>query len=92
MPPLTYKARFNLKHGFSRDRAHSLEQISFLSGYTLEGIKGIYAKGIGAYHSNRASVRPSVKSPEQWAMARVYASIYPGSKASKIDKDLLIKR
>lgn len=92
MSPLTYKVRFNLKYGFSRDRSHSLEQISFLSGYTLEGLKGIYAKGIGAYHTNRASVRPSVKTPEQWAMARVYASIHPDSRSGKVDKDLLIKR
>jgi len=37
-------------------------------------------------------VRPNVKSPEQWAMARVYASIDPSSKAHKIDKSHLKKK
>ena len=51
----------------------------------------IYNKGIGAYKTNPQSVRPSVKSPEQWAFARVYASISPNSKASKIDAIHLVK-
>lgn len=89
---LTYKNRFNNKYGFKKDEPHSLEEISKLTGYKLQGLQGIFSKGIGAYKTNRASVRPTVKSPEQWAMARVYASIYPNSKSGKIDKDLLIKR
>ena len=44
----------------------------------------IYNKGIGAYKTNPSSVRPNVKSKEQWAMARVYSSVM-GGKASKID-------
>ena len=89
---LTFKNRFNAKYGFKKDEPHSLQEISRLTGYTLAGLRGIYAKGIGAYTTNRASVRPTVKSPEEWAMARVYASIYPNSKSGIIDKDLLIKK
>jgi len=38
------------------------------------------------------SVRKSVKSPQQWAYARVYAAVNPESKAHKIDKMFLIKK
>ena len=43
------------------------------------------------YKTNPKSVRPNVKSKEQWAYARVYASINPKSKAYKIDKSHLKK-
>lgn len=89
---LTYRNRFNKKYGFPKDESHSLAEISKLTGYKLSGLQGIYNKGIGAYSTSRNSVRPNVLSPEQWAQSRVYASIYPGSKSGKIDKDLLIKK
>jgi hypothetical protein len=87
----TYKQKFNKKYGFDKDESHSLEEISKLSGYQLKGLQTIYDKGIGAYKTNPSSVRPQVKSPEQWAYARVYASINPTSKASVVDKSHLIK-
>jgi len=89
---LTYKEKFNKKHKQPLNKSNSLKEISDLSGYTLKGIKGIYNKGIGAYKTNPQSVRPQVKSAEQWAYARVYASVSKGSKSAKIDKDLLIKK
>jgi hypothetical protein len=36
----------------------------------------VYWRGIGAYKTNPSSVRPSVSSPEQWAMARVNSFLY----------------
>ena len=87
----TYKQKFNKKHSLPKDKAHSLKDVSKLSGYKLKGLQTIYDKGIGAYKTNPGSVRPNVKSPEQWAMARVYASINPKSKAYKIDKSHLKK-
>ena len=89
---LTYKQKFNKKYKQPKDKSNTLQEISKLTGYTLKGLKGIYNKGIGAYKTNPQSVRPNVKSKEQWAMARVYASISPGSKSAKIDKDLLVKK
>jgi hypothetical protein len=88
---LTYRNKFNLKYGFKKDESHSLKDISKITGYRLSGLQTIYNKGIGAFKTSRNSVRPSVKSPEQWAMARVYASINPSSKAYLIDKSHLIK-
>tara|TARA_R110001632_G_C11113565_1_gene392738 strand:+ start:277 stop:468 length:192 start_codon:yes stop_codon:yes gene_type:complete len=57
-----------------------------LTGYEIKGLRIIFNKGKGAYKSNPQSVRPNVTSPEQWAYARVYASVNPKSKAYKIDK------
>jgi HK97 family phage portal protein len=36
----------------------------------------VYKRGIGAYRTNPDSVRPTVSSPEQWAMARVNSFLY----------------
>jgi len=36
----------------------------------------VYKRGIGAYRTNPQSVRPTVSSPEQWAMARVNSFLY----------------
>lgn len=88
---LTYRNKFNIKHGFAKDTSHSLQDIAKITGYKLSGLQTIYNKGIGAYSTSRNSVRPSVKSPEQWAFARVYASINPSSKAYQIDKIHLVK-
>lgn len=38
---------------------------------TLRKLKIVYNRGIGAYKTNPSSVRPTVKSAEQWAQARV---------------------
>lgn len=38
---------------------------------TVEMLRQVYDRGVGAYRTNPESVRPNVSSPEQWAMARV---------------------
>ena len=92
MGKLTYKQQFNKKHKQPLSKSNSLKEISKLSGYELKGIKIIFEKGKGAYKSNPQSVRPNVKSPEQWAYARVYASVNSKSKSYKIDKSHLKKK
>ena len=89
---LTYKQQFNKKHKQPLSKSNSLKDISRLSGYQLKGIKTIFDKGKGAYKTNPQSVRPQVKSAEQWGDARVYASVNPKSKAYKIDKIHLKKK
>lgn len=87
----TYKQKYNKKFGYSKDESHSLKEISKDTGVSLKGLQQIYNKGIGAYKTNPESVRPNVKSKEQWAMARVYSAVM-GGKASKIDeKELEMK-
>ena len=88
----TYKQKFNKKHGQKLNQPNSLEDISRLSGYELKGLKTIFNKGIGAYKTNPQSVRPNVKSPEQWAYSRLYAAVDKSSKAYKIDKIHLRKK
>lgn len=89
---LTYKQKFNKKYNQPLNESNSLKEISDKTGYKLSGIKTIFDKGKGAYKTNPQSVRPNVKSPEQWAYARVYAAVNPSSKAYKIDKVHLKKK
>ena len=42
----------------------------------LRTLSAVFKRGIGAYKTNPESVRPSVKSPEMWAMARVNSFLY----------------
>jgi len=85
---ITYKHKYNKKYGYEKNQSHDLEQISKDTGVSLEGLQEIYNKGIGAFKTNPESVRPNVKSKEQWAMARVYSAVM-GGKASKIDSNEL---
>ena len=88
---LTYKHKFNKKYGFKRDEPHSIAEIARLTGYKLSGLQTIFNRGVGAFRTNRAAVRPQVKSEDEWAYARVYAAIDPSSKAHKVDKMFLVK-
>jgi len=89
---LTYKQQFNKKYGFKLNEPHSLKEISDITGYKLSGLKIIFEKGEGAYYNNPESVRKSVKNPQQWAMARIYASVNPKSKSYQVDKIHLKKK
>jgi hypothetical protein len=87
---LTYKNKFNKKYGFPKDEPHSIAEIAKITGYKKAGLDIIFNKGVGAFRTNRAAVRPSVKSPEQWAMARIYSAVM-GGKAAKVDAKHLKK-
>jgi hypothetical protein len=84
----TYKEKYNKKYGYDSNESHSLEDISIDTGISIKGLQQIYNKGIGAYKTNPESVRPNVKSKEQWAMARVYSAVMGGD-AAKIDANEL---
>ena len=89
---LSYKQKFNKKYGFKMDEPHSIKEISDITGYKKSGLKTIFEKGEGAFYSNRSSVRKNITNPQQWAYARLYASVNPDSKAYQIDKTHLIKK
>lgn len=61
----------------------------------LRTLSAVFNRGIGAYKTNPQSVRPSVKSPEQWAYARVNSFLYVlrngKFRSGKHDTDLLPK-
>lgn len=84
----TWKQKYNKKYGYPANESHDLKEISKDTGVSLKGLQQIYNKGIGAYKTNPQSVRPNVKSKEQWAMARVYSAVM-GGKASKVDANEL---
>ena len=60
---------------------------------TVGVLSKVYERGIGAYKTNPASVRPSVSSPEQWAAARINSFLYAlrngRFRSGKHDTDLL---
>jgi hypothetical protein len=45
----TYKEKFNKKYKFPKDKSHSLNEISKITGYKLSGLKKIAEKGRGAF-------------------------------------------
>jgi len=60
---------------------------------TYRTILSVFERGIGAYKTNPASVRPNVGSPEQWAYARVNSFLFAlrnnRFQGGKHDTDLL---
>lgn len=86
----TYRNKFNKRYGFPKDASHSISEISKLTGYKKSGLDTILDKGRGAFYSNPESVRPTVKDPTQWGMARIYSAVM-GGKAAKVDASQLVK-
>ena len=87
---LTWKQKFNKKHGQPLDTANSIAKIARLSGISAARAKAIVRKGEGAFRSNPSSVRPNMTS-KQWGIARLYSAI-GGGKAAKVDAKELGKR
>ena len=60
---------------------------------TLSMLAKVYKRGVGAFNTNPGSVRPGVKTEEQWAMARVNSFLYAVRngrfRSGKHDTDLL---
>ena len=81
---ITYKEKYNKKYGYDKSESHDLKEIAKDTGVSKKGLQQIYNKGVGAYNTNPQSVRPTVKSEEQWGMGRVYSAVM-GGKAAKID-------
>jgi hypothetical protein len=66
---------FKRKHNLPPSEGLSLGEIARLSGMPRPALQEVYNRGIGAYKTNPSSVRPQVKSPEQWALGRVYSFV-----------------
>lgn len=66
---------FKKKHGVPASEGLSLTEIARLSKMPVKALQEVYNKGVGAYKTNPESVRPQVKSVEQWALARVYSFV-----------------
>ena len=88
---LTNKQKFNMKYKQPKNQANGKNDIVRLTGIPKSILDKVYDRGIGAFKTNPQSVRPSVKSKEQWAMARVYAFVMKGKTWKTADKDLANK-
>jgi len=55
---------------YPKDKSRSSATIGKHFNIKPSVIQEAFKRGIGAYKSNPSSVRPSVKSPEQWGNAR----------------------
>ena len=59
----------------------------------LRTLEAVFRRGVGAYNTNPSSVRPGVRSEEQWAYARVNSFLYVlrngRFRSGKHDTDLL---
>ena len=89
---VTNKQKFNKKYKQKQNEPNSKKDISRLTGIPMSILDKVFDRGVGAFKTNRGAVRPSVKSPEQWAMGRVYSFVMkaPGT-WGKADKDLADK-
>ena len=83
---------FKRKHNIPIDQSLSLKEIATLSGMPVKALQEVYNKGIGAFKTNRASVKPMVQSKEQWAFGRVYSFVMKRATTfGKADKDIATK-
>ena len=89
---VTNKQKFNKKYKQPINKSNSKSDIVKLTGIPLRIINEVFNRGVGAYKTNPKSVRPSVKSPEQWAYARIYSFVMKQSGTwGRADKDLADK-
>lgn len=67
----------DVKKGLEKKVEEHNEKVSDSKKKATYGmLSAVFRRGVGAYKTNPGSVRPSVKSPEQWAYARVNSFLY----------------
>ena len=85
----------NVRKSLIKKRDEYNEKASADMKITLRTLITVFERGVGAYRTNPASVRGTVTSANQWAMARVNGFIYALEngkfKRSPYDTDLLPK-
>lgn len=90
---MTNRTAFLKRHGLSSDTSLSLNEVASYAGMPVAALRKVYQKGLGAYHTNPESVRVTGTfkkdasaplsrklSPQQWAMARVFAFVMKTAK------------
>jgi len=92
MSPKTNKHKFNEKYKQPKNEPNSKKDITKLTGIPIKILDEVFDRGVGAFKTNPESVRKTVKSPEQWAMGRVYSFVMKQKGTwGKADKDLADK-
>ena len=88
----TNKHKFNEKYKQPKNEPNSKKDITKLTGIPMKILDEVFDRGVGAFKTNPESVRKTVKSPEQWAMGRVYSFVMKQKGTwGKADKDLADK-
>ena len=102
----THRVRYLKKVGLNKNESYSLDDLSKVSKVPKSILQDVYNRGIGAHKTNITSVRlkkdfsknynPAIPesarlSPEQWAIARVYAFLNKGTTYKTTDSDLAKK-
>ncbi len=85
---MTNKNEWNARHGFKKDEGHSKAEISRVSKIPIRILNQVYDRGVGAFRTNPSSVRPQVKTPEQWAFGRLYSFVNKLEGKKKLNHDL----
>ena len=85
---VTNKQKYNLKYNKGKDVSNSKQKITRQTGVSKRILDQVFDRGVGAFKTNRSAVRPQVKSPEQWAYARIYSFVMGGKTQKTADKDL----
>jgi hypothetical protein len=83
---MTHRTEWLKRNGFDVSKSYSLNQLSQMSKVSINDLRSIFNRGVGARKTNPASVRlkgsfkkdPSKPlsmklSGKQWAMARIYS-------------------
>jgi len=83
----THKEAFNIRHGYAKSEPHTLPEIAKISKTKISTLRKVYSRGVGAYRTNPSSVRPNVKTPQQWAQARVYSFVNKIESGAKLNHD-----
>ena len=102
--PKTHKEQWNARHGFPKDKSHSLASLARESKYPVASLQEVYNRGVGAHATNPRSVRmkgtykKNVKAPissklskQQWGMARVYAFLNKIESKQTLNHDMDLK-
>lgn len=85
---MTNKNEWNKRHGFKKDEGHSKAEIARVSKIPIRILNQVYDRGVGAFRTNPSSVRPQVKTPEQWAFGRLYSFVNKLEGKKKLNHDL----
>jgi hypothetical protein len=90
--PKINSVEFKKLHNIDPNQSLSIKEISKLSKMPVKALMEVFDKGVGAYHTNPESVRPMVKSPEQWGLARIYSFVMKRKGTyGKVDKHIADK-
>ena len=84
---MTNKEEWNKRHGQPKDKSNSKRDNSKISKIPMKILDEVFDRGVGAYKTNPSSVRPQVKSKEQWAYARVYSFVNKVEGKRKLNHD-----